>query len=589
MRKFWIGLALLAAAGALSAAPGDDQVSSAREFLKAGDGIAAEVALKRALDAGVSRSQIAAAMGEALLQQGERRKAREWLGGGDFAPATAVYGWRMLGLLERQEGNLPAAGAAYNQALAITRKDSQLWVDIGRLRYSGGEQREAVGAADEALKFGPDNAKALEFRGQLVRDSYGPAAALPWFEAALAQAPDDPELLLEYAGTLGEAGRAREMLTVTRRLTELRPGHPRALYLQAVLAARAGKYALAKGILDRIKGPIRETPAILQLSGALELEAGNSKLALEALNKLVRKQPANPRGHALLARALYEAGEHKELIRQFGALTAQPGASSYLMTLVAWSHEVLGERGLAAPLLDRAAREHAEVTGIAELPYDGQDQAASRLRALLASGQAGTAVGIAEGMRSARPGFAAAHSFAGDAQLAFGRPREALERYRYAAEIRFNDDLLLRSLLAMSRAGQGGAMGDLLAGYLTGNPQSRVAARLAAGLAARRGAWDNSRAILEILRLRGGERDARLLCDLSLAQLRGGDTEAAVATAEQAYRLQPASAITAQALGMALAEAGERPRAARSLLVKARKLGGGNPLLEEALAKLDKG
>jgi Flp pilus assembly protein TadD len=83
-----------------------------------------------------------------------------------------------------------------------------------------------------------------------------------------------------------------------------------------------------------------------------------------------------------------------------------------------------------------------------------------------------------------------------------------------------------------------------------------------------------------------GHGDARLLADLSLARLRSGDAEAALASAEAAYRLQRASPVAAQARGMALAKLGRDPELAKALLDKAERIGGGNPLLKEARAQL---
>ena len=59
-------------------------------------------------------------------------------------------------------------------------------------------------------------------------------------------------------------------------------------------------------------------------------------------------------------------------------------------------------------------------------------------------------------------------------------------------------------------------------------------------------------------------------------------------SAERAYALQRGSGVAAQALGMALAAAGEEPQRARDLLDKARRIGGDNPLLAEARAQLAK-
>jgi tetratricopeptide (TPR) repeat protein len=587
MPRFWAGLILLAVAGTVSAKSSTPDLDAARQALERGDGIAAEVALKRALASGAQPQAVAAGMGEAWLLQGDRKRAREWLGKGEFAPGTVAEGYRALGLLEHSEGNLPEAGRAFDRALALAPNDSQLWVDIGRLRYSGGEQIQAIEAADKAVKFETVNTRALEFRGQLVRDQYGPAAALPWFEEAVSKSPNDLELLGEYAATLGEAGRNADMLVIARKMIELSPDHPRALYLQAVLAARAGQYGIAKSIFGRVKGRILDVPAVMLFAGCMELEAGNSSTAIDILSRLLRQQPANQRAQDLLARAYAEAGRSSELIHDFADLARRPGASPYLMTRVAWAYEDLGQRDLAAPLLDRAAQNQPEIAPIYEFAVDNpSEDAAAQIRRLLAGGNAGAASAIAERQVAMRPGFAAAHSLAGDALMMSGKPDDAARHYGRAALVRFNNDLLLRMLLATSRTNQRDQLGPIVANFLNGNPRDPIAARIAASQAASLGNWGLSRGFLEVLRARGQGRDARLLCDLSYAQLRDGDRRAALETAEAAYRLQPSSPVAAQAYGIALAENREKPRSARSLLRKAKAVGGGNPLIDHALSQV---
>ena len=71
------------------------------------------------------------------------------------------------------------------------------------------------------------------------------------YEAALQRDPWHHDALIEYAATLGDAGRTRAMLDATRRALQARPASPQAYYLQAVLAARAGSYGLARSLLQR--------------------------------------------------------------------------------------------------------------------------------------------------------------------------------------------------------------------------------------------------------------------------------------------------------------------------------------------------
>jgi predicted Zn-dependent protease len=527
-------------------------------------------------------------MGEAWLQQGDLKRAREWLGAGAFAAGSEVQGLRMLARLERADGNPGAAGPIYDRALAIAPDDANLWVDIAHWRYAGGEHLQSIDAVDRALRSDPQHPQALLLRGQMVRDSFGPAAALPWFEAALARAPDNVLMLGEYAATLGEADRATDMLTVLRRLHELDSANPQGYFLQAVLAARARRYDVARGLLNRIEGPTLDQPATRLLQGALALEAGNTAQAIDVLDRLARRQPANQRVRNLLARALLESGDSAEVVRRFGALAARRDASAYLMLVVARAHELLGQRDLAAPLIDRAAGEPAGQVVATDETFDGipAPGLAGPMRAMLGSGQTAAALVFAARLRSGNPGSGDVLALAGDALAAAGRPGEAMAMYNQATRVRLNDDLLLRMQVALAQSGQAARQDALLEQYHGGNPGSALAARLLATKAAQRADWQASRALLELLVARGQDRDVRLLCDLSFAQLQAGDAGAAAQTAARAFRLQPASLVATQAYAISLAKAGEQPKTARSLLEKARRLGGDNPLLAEARKQL---
>lgn len=599
MRR-WLLLAALALAAPLAAMPeaADSAFARAKAALQRGDGIAAEAELAKALEAGAERADVAAAIGEAQLIQGQLGKARSWLAAGEFAPAEAAHGWRMLGLLERREGKLGAAAQAYDRALGLTPDDPQLWVDIGRLRYIGGEHLAAIEASERALSAGPDHPRALEFRAELLRDAQGWAEALPHYERALELAPGDLGLLGGYAATLGEAGRLREMLAVTRRMLAISPRHPAPWLLQAVLAARAGDVTLARAMLGRA-GAAEDQPARLLLEGALELDAGNANIAIGPLDRLVAIQPANHRARLLLARSLFEVGEYGALFDRFGPLAARNDAPPYLLTLLARAHEERGDRAAAAVLLDRAATAAAlPIAGIPQGAVRGDlaaawsaspgdpDTAVPYVRNLLARGDVATADSTAALFLKLRPGSLDALGLAGDLDLVQGRNGAAIERYLLSARIRFPDQLLLRLCEAYARAGRGAEGLALTARYRAAYPGSVLAARLAADYAVHAGDWSQAAVLLESTRASGGNRDARLLADLAFAQLRGGDAKAASLTAERAWRLQPQSAAAAQSWGLALVELGEDPLVARQLLEQARALGGDNPLLAAARRKL---
>ena len=601
MRRIALALFLVALAAPSLAVPEAAQadLASARKALQRGDGIAAEADLQRALASGASKPDVAADMGEALIQQGARDKARGWLGPAQFDPAQAGRGWRLLGMLERLEGNLAASGKAYDQAMRITPNDPQMWVEIGRLRYQGGEHLLAIEAADRALAAGPENPRALEFKAQLVRDAEGDAAALPLYEKALSTSPKDLLLLGGYAASLGELGWASEMLVVTRKMIAIDPRQPQAFYLQAVLAARAGNSDLARAMLNRTGDQLDNMPAALLLSGALDLEAGNANAAAQQLTRLVDLQPANQRAATLLARALYEAGDYQQLFARFGLQAGRADASPYLLGVLGRALEAQGDRIAAAPLLDRAAGAAApelmpvfERDGPADLGAGWSANqvnpglAARYVRSLLLAGDQAGARQVAARYVELRPSSAEALGLIGDTDLLAGQWGAALDRYSLSAKVRFNDQLALRWAIALERAGRGDQVSGMISRYLSLFPGSRLMTRIAGNQALAAQDWPRARSLFENLVLRGGNHDAGLLADLSIAQLRSGDAKAALISAERACQIAPASPFTALVRALALKALDQDLDLARQLVEQVGKTAPKNPLLAEARRKL---
>lgn len=586
----------LALALPVAAASGGDALKLAREALDRGDGIAAEVALERALQGGTPRNVVAAAMGEAELLQGDTIKAREWLGPGDFAPEQRLDGFYQLARLEMAEDNLPAAAAAFDKALGQGVGTSAMWVDIGKMRYRSAEHHLALEAAENALKLDAEDPRALEFRGQLARDAQGLRTALGWFARGLKHAPKDMGLLGEYAATLGELGRAREMLAVTRKMLEIDGSNPRAFFLQAVLAARAGNDDLARRLLWRTGEAYREPAAGLAVAGILDLRAGNSGLAMESFDKLARMQPDNPDAQLLLARGMFADGDYRGIVEDFGAAAARADASPYLLTLVGRSHEVLGDRAAAAPFLDRAAQPAAAGPFVLDIGERGRmtlfrygsdpmriDVGVAQIRDLLATGQIGEAQAVAAAFRERYPYSADVQMLAGDVALAGGDAAAAVSQYQSAARVRRSFALVERMVAAWRLLGDARTAEAEAADYLAEHPMDGRAARLVAQFALDRGDWRRAYLLLAHAReVGGGERDPVLLADLARAALEAGDAKAAQDAAQAAYGLQRANGRVAYALARTLRATGNE-RGATVLFAKARGLGVGvRPLLADA-------
>lgn len=498
---------------------------------------------------------------------------------------TAGRGFHALGRLEMAEGDLAAAARAFDRALAEDSGDSALWVDIGRMRYLSGQHGLAKSAAARALAIDPGEPQALLFQGQLVRDSKGVIAALPWFERALERAPDDIDLLGEYAATLGEAGRNRDMLRIARRMVEFDPSHPRAYFLQAVLAARAGEDDLARRLLWRTEGAYDSVPAGQLLAGILELRTGNPALAAEKFAKLAERQPDNLTVAQLLARALLASGEAAEVVARFGLMVARADASPYLLTVVGRAHEQLGQREEAARYLDRAgatlpvgmlamsSRSHGRMRVASQA-----SEAVRLLRELLGKGRDEEARARSLRLVETFPDSGDVARVSGDVLLFAGWPAGAVAQFSRAAEIRSDMALVRRRVAAAQAMGADASARRIAAEHLARNPRDAAAAALLGRMLGMEGDWNRAAALLAHARLMGGAHDPRLLADLAAAQLMAGDPRGADATARRARLLQPANARVADVLER-VPGGPEHPRLAQAAMAKTRHLAAGGSAL----------
>ena len=571
----------------------------ARAYLSLGDGVAAEAELNRAMALGLPEREVQHLLLNAWLLQKDYDRVLNTPELDGVRPVSAGYAARIRAGAAMVRGDIPRAAKFFDRSITIAPKSAQLWTDIGNFRLIGGNVGGAIDAANRAANLNPRNIDAMMLMGKLIRDQYGLIAALPWFDKVLELDPVNVPAMVQAAATLGEAGRASEMLNMTRRIQAVDAGNADAWYLQAILAARAGKPDLARNLLYRINEKMDAVPGMRLLKAVLDLSTGNSEQAISQLDDIVKAQPENLKARRLLGTAMWRAGDTRSAIDVLEPIARREDADSYTLSVIGRAYEAQGDRMKAALYLNRAAlpmrgepapfdmtSDLARMAMASDGNPDNADVAIPRITALIRGGQIAAGLRAAERLRDMNPGAPAAHVLVGDAFMALGRAGESAKAYKQAANIRFSEPIALRLVDALRRSGDAAGALRTLDLFLSQNPRNVAALLLASDHFMETGQWDIAIAMLDGLRTRLGNHDATILNKLAWAWFGKGNNEKALSYASAAYSIAISNPALASSYGWMLFKSGKNRPQGVALLKKSVAIAPKTPVLRYQLAQL---
>lgn len=563
-----------------------ERVELARVAIALGDGVGAEAAVNGALAAGGNAAALRPLLARAFAMQGEGQRALETIDGGAIIPEMIGEAAWVAGDVHLSNGDLVAARDAYDRAVREMPRNSALWVDVARFRDASADTAGARDAVDFAIELDKANSAALAYKANLIRTEQGLKASLPWYDQAMVADPDNADALIDQAATLGDLGRYRDMLTALRHAATIVPGNPRIYYLQAVLAARADNYPLARSLLQRTRGAIDDLPGFMLLSAVVELELGGEAIAATWADRLLVEQPHNFTARRVLAAANWADGDADGTIEALLPIVDRPDADSWSLLLAARAASELDRRDAATDYLARAASlaRGEAVPFAADYDYGVLTQAADAqplnpgiaipaIGADILRGNSERGVARAVRLRNANRGVADAHILLGDAAMAAGRFDVAVQAFRTARDLDAGERTTLRLANALFRAGDTAGSSAAILALRDSQPSSIAADRLAGHLAMDIEHWDEAIAHFERVRRRIGDRDVVILRELARAWAAKGDRSRALALIDRAYRLQPLNAGIMIYYADLLETRGNR-QAAADLRDKAAQVGG---------------
>jgi putative PEP-CTERM system TPR-repeat lipoprotein len=337
--------------------------------LRQGDPEAAADELERAVASGAPAGDVASLGVEIRLAKGEHAALLADLDAGKVAldaSQTATY----RGLAQLASRNLPAATAAFNEALEADPASTRARLGFAEARALAGDFDVALAEIGKVLAVRPTDAHALSLKGRILgqQGDFDDAAA------ALGTARKNAAgqlTVLEYNTLLsalveaylasGEVKASRDALNdLAGRL----PTAPLVQLLSARIAMAEQNYQLAVNEAQKVVAVVPNHPMAKLILGAALLANGNYHQAEAQLSELVSQAPENLEARKLLADANLRLQRPDVAMQVLAPAQQSSQSDAQVETLLAWANLQRGDEGAAIELLKRSIASRPDNEGL---------------------------------------------------------------------------------------------------------------------------------------------------------------------------------------------------------------------------------
>ncbi|MBL8352931.1 MAG: PEP-CTERM system TPR-repeat protein PrsT [Burkholderiaceae bacterium] len=283
-------------------------------LLRAGDAVASEVELRKALDAKHPAEFVVPELARAMQSLGQAKKVVDEFGNARFnKPAadaslqtTLAWAYRALGKPEESSAALGAALTAdpgYAPALILD----------ARRKATGRNPDAALAIVEAVIGREPGNTEAWKLKGDILQYALNrPGDALEAYRRAL-QA--DPRFLAGHFDVLAllmQQGRLDEAATQLDQLKKVAAQHPQTRFFEAQLAYQRKDFKSARELSQQLLRVASKNPRVLQLAGAVELQLGAYAQAETFLSRALQAAPDLSLARRMLMATYLRSGQLKK-------------------------------------------------------------------------------------------------------------------------------------------------------------------------------------------------------------------------------------------------------------------------------------
>ena len=358
--------------------------------LEAGDVVAAELNLKKAIELGYASDEVQVALARTLLAKGQSAALVKQFGETKLsAPKAQADLMAIVGTAELQRGRRAVAQAGFQQALGLDATNAYAHLGLARVAAAEQDWKRSSEAVEAALAAAPLSIEALilkadllAFQGQNEAATKAYKAAIEAYPGAIAArmglighlmqqraiepaaaelaaleklAPKDPRTFFTKATLLVEQRKWKEAREALQHVLKVLPEHVPTLTMAGLAAFETGAHAEAESHLRRALFNAPQALAAKRILAATHLRMGQNELAMTETRELLEKAPDDPKILALAGEVQLANGDVAGAARHYERAKSLVPDSARLQTRLAQIRFASGEANKGVAELQAAA------------------------------------------------------------------------------------------------------------------------------------------------------------------------------------------------------------------------------------------
>ncbi|WP_040565255.1 tetratricopeptide repeat protein [Kordiimonas gwangyangensis] len=333
-----------------------DFMTATEIYLSLMDGVAAEVAIEKARDAGASEADVSISLGRALMLQGKFDEAENILKNTEFEGEDKFQAFLLRGDISEQKGKSEEAVEFYEAAAKERPEDFRGHLGLALLYLNNGQLDIAKGYADTAASLIEADPIVSYVEGAIARYQGRTEEA----KAHLLKATElHKRNMLAYFELIGLYIEGGEMDAAQKQLDAvyaIAPNSPMAQYYSALMLAIEGKPKEAEYLLLRTGDFTRTFPPAARTYGHVAFELGKYSTAQPYLERSLQRAPADRPTRLMLVECLTRRGQPARALLYLEPLIGEDSTDVEAMLQAAAAYGAQGKLEQTRAFIERANR-----------------------------------------------------------------------------------------------------------------------------------------------------------------------------------------------------------------------------------------